>query len=141
MIPMIPYATASDPDVALGIECALPAGIIVGSRWSQVEGMKGIRKHFNRLARASISACCKTPLEDSQSGYRLMETAVLKKVRLTTRRYDTETELLIKAAKAGFSLGSIPAPTLFVDGTHTSHYRAVPDTYRICIVVLRSLFW
>lgn len=116
-------------------------GIIIGSRWSQVQGMKGIRRRFNQLARAAISACCKIPLEDSQSGYRLLDTRVLKKLKLTTRRYDTETELLIKAAKAGFSILSIPAPPLFVDGTTTSHFRAVPDTYRICIVVLRSLFW
>lgn len=116
-------------------------GVIIGSRWSQVKGMKRIRRGFNWVARAAISACCKTPIEDSQSGYRLIDTQILRKIKLTTCRYDTETELIIKAAQAGFAILSIPAPTLFVDGTATSHFRSVPDTYRICIVVLRSLFW
>lgn len=128
------------PDFLAAYEKNRP-GIIIGSRWSQAEGMKGLRRYFNRLARAAISACCAAPLEDSQSGFRLIEAQVLKKIKLTTNRYDAETELLIKAAKAGFAVHTIPAPTLFIDGTGTSHFRAVGDTYRICIVVLRSLFW
>jgi glycosyltransferase involved in cell wall biosynthesis len=116
-------------------------GIIIGSRWAQAAQMKRIRQFSNKVARAAISACCKTPLEDSQSGYRLIDTAVLRKVKLTTCRYDTETELLIKATRAGFPIVTIPALTLFADGTTTSYFRSVPDTYRICIVVLRSLFW
>lgn len=128
------------PDFLAAYQTHQP-GVIIGSRWSQAQNMKGIRRRFNRLARAAISASCRTPLEDSQSGFRLIEAQVLKKVKLTTCRYDAETELLIKAARAGFTLFTIPAPTLFVDGTATSHFRPVPDTYRICIVVVRSLFW
>jgi hypothetical protein len=57
-------------------------------------------------------------------------------VKLTTSRYETETELLIKAARAGFRIEGVPIPTIYED--ETSHIDAWNDTLRF-LKLLRDL--
>jgi len=65
----------------------------------------------------------------------------LKEINLFTSRFETELELLIKACNKGISVLSIPIVTKKVDGTGSSHFRPVVDTWLVCKVFLRSLFW
>jgi glycosyltransferase involved in cell wall biosynthesis len=100
-----------------------------------------LRRFWNRLGVKAVARLCHSDITDSQSGFRLIRREVLEKVDLTTSRFETELELLIKACKKGFRVLSVPINTQKVDGTASSHFRPVTDTWMVCKLFLRSLLW
>ena len=115
--------------------------ILIASRAAEFGKMTFLRRFWNRLGVKAVARLCHTDITDSQSGFRLIRTEVLKAVALSTSRFETELELLIKACKKGFSVLSVPIITQKVDGTVSSHFRPVVDTWMVCKLFLRSLFW
>jgi glycosyltransferase involved in cell wall biosynthesis len=115
--------------------------ILVASRAAEFGRMTFLRRFWNRLGVKAVARLCHSDITDSQSGFRLIRAKVLKEVSLSTSRFETELELLIKACKKGFSVLSVPINTQKVDGTGSSHFRPVVDTWMVCKLFLRSLFW
>jgi glycosyltransferase involved in cell wall biosynthesis len=114
--------------------------IIIASRAAEFGKMTFLRRFWNRLGVKAVARLCHSDITDSQSGFRLIRTEVLKAVDLSTSRFETELELLIKACKKGFSVLSVPIKTQKVDGTGSSHFRPVIDTWMVCKIFLRNLF-
>jgi glycosyltransferase involved in cell wall biosynthesis len=115
--------------------------ILIASRAAEFGRMTFLRRFWNRLGVKAVARLCHSDITDSQSGFRLIRTEVLKEINLSTSRFETELELLIKACKKGFSVLSVPITTKKVDGTDSSHFRPVADTWSVCKLFLRSLFW
>jgi glycosyltransferase involved in cell wall biosynthesis len=115
--------------------------ILIASRAAEFRRMTFLRRFWNRLGVKAVARLCHSDITDSQSGFRLIRAKVLKEVSLSTSRFETELELLIKACKKGFSVLSVPIITQKVDGTVSSHFRPVVDTWMVCKLFLRSLFW
>ena len=115
--------------------------ILIGSRGHEFEQMSFLRQFWNRLGARAVSRLCHSDITDSQSGFRLIRTDVLKSIDLTTSGFETELELLIKACKKGFSMLSLPIKSQKIDGTDSSHFRPVADTWAVCRLFLRSLLW
>ncbi len=115
--------------------------ILITSRAAEFWKMTFLRRFWNRLGVKAVARLCHADITDSQSGFRLIRTEVLKEIRLSTSRFETELELLIKACKKGFSVLSVPIFTQRVDGTGSSHFRPVADTWLVCKIFLQSLFW
>ena len=78
-------------------------------------------------------------IEDSQSGYRLIAAEVLRQVSLETDGYEMESELLIKAARLGFRIVSVPIRTVYAD--EESFIHPLRDTGRFIALVWRSFSW
>ena len=93
----------------------------------------------NRATSAVISARSGTRIDDSQSGYRLIDAKILREVELVTGKYETESEILIKAARMGARISSVPIRTIYADEKSTIH--PVRDTIRFFALVFRSFFW
>jgi glycosyltransferase involved in cell wall biosynthesis len=104
------------------------ADLVVGSRRSDPGRMPRIRRLSNRMTSWLASRAAGSRLPDSQSGYRLIRTSVLRAVPLRTSHYETETEILIGAARKGFRIDSVPIPGLY--GDETSHISVWRDTGR-----------
>ena len=115
--------------------------ILIASRAAEFGKMTFLRRFWNRLGVKAVARLCHSDITDSQSGFRLIRTKVLKEVDFSTSRFETELELLIKACQKGFSVLSVPINTQQVDGTGSSHFRPVADTWLVCKIFLRSLFW
>ena len=116
--------------------------IVIGSRMAEAEKIPGIRYWTNRVGVFFISWAAGQPLADSQSGFRLYCREVLESIPLWTSRYDTETEILIKAGMRGMKITCVPIKTIYYeDELHHSSFRPFPDTFLICMVFLKSLFW
>jgi len=115
--------------------------ILIASRAAGFGKMTFLRRFWNRLGVKAVARLCHSDITDSQSGFRLIRTEVLRGIDLSTARFETELELLIKACKKGFSVLSVPINTQKVDGTASSHFRPVTDTWMVCKLFLRSLFW
>jgi glycosyltransferase involved in cell wall biosynthesis len=114
--------------------------ILIASRASEFGKMTFLRRFWNRLGVKAVARLCHSDVTDSQSGFRLIRTGVIKEVDLSTSGFETELELLMKACKKGFSVLSVPITAQRVDGTGASHFRPVVDTWLVCKVFLQNLF-
>jgi glycosyltransferase involved in cell wall biosynthesis len=109
-------------------------GILIASRRSQFEQMAGLRKLWNRIGVWCIWKRTGFEITDSQSGFRCYAGDVLK-----SNGYALEMEILLKAWKSGFTVGSLPVAARVADGRSTSHYRPVHDTFNISMTFLRNM--
>ncbi|HIO50709.1 TPA: glycosyltransferase family 2 protein [Candidatus Poribacteria bacterium] len=87
--------------------------IIIGARIHDRIKMPRHRRFNNWLVSSVGSVLCGQEVKDFQSGFRLIRTEVLRSVELHTERYETESELLIKAGRIGFKIQSIPINTIY----------------------------
>jgi len=115
------------------------ADVVVGSRMQDPGPMPWLRVAVNRFTSFVVSRMAGTRLTDSQSGYRWISARVLGAVPLESRRFDAESEILIKAACLGFTIREIPMPALY--GEETSRIHPFRDTLRFFRLVGRSLRW
>jgi glycosyltransferase involved in cell wall biosynthesis len=115
--------------------------ILIASRAMGFDRMTFLRRFWNRLGVRAVSRMCHADITDSQSGFRIIRQEVIRAVPLTTFRFETELELLIKACIKGFLVLSIPIHVSKIDGTDSSHFRPVADTWQVCKIYLKSLFW
>src|SRR4030067_1156330 len=116
--------------------------IIVGSRMHAKSYMPKYRYRCNIVGVILISVAARQYIADTQSGYRLYDVNILKDINIQFPRFQTETEILIKAGKKGYKITSVPIKAIYNDRTETkSHFKRVADTYNISILVLKSCLW
>jgi glycosyltransferase involved in cell wall biosynthesis len=114
-------------------------GILIASRYTQFNEMAGLRKFWNRFGVWCMRKRTGFEISDSQSGFRYYSSTLLTAVALSKSGYDLEMEILMKAWKSGFTIGSLPVAARVADGRSTSHYRPVRDTWNICMTFLRHM--
>lgn len=104
------------------------AGIIIGNRMQDASGMPAIRYLTNKTMSKIISRICRREIPDSQCGFRLIRKDLLKKIKLSSSNYEIESEILIKAAQAGFKIESVPITTIYRE--EKSYVNPIIDTFR-----------
>lgn len=114
------------------------ADIVLGTRMGAHEGMPLLRLLTNLVTSSIISALCRCRVTDSQTGYRLIKTEVLRNVSLETANYETESEILIKAAGKKFSIVETPIRTIYAG--QLSKIKPGRDTLRFIKLVYKSIF-
>ena len=92
------------------------SALIVGNRMGMTRGMPVLRLITNFLMSKFISLIVKQNIPDTQCGFRLVKKELLGKIDLSTSKYETESEVLIKAAHLGFKIESIPVKTIYFGG-------------------------
>jgi glycosyltransferase involved in cell wall biosynthesis len=102
--------------------------IIIGSRRNDLARMPLSRKFTNRTTSLVISLLSNCYVPDVQSGYRLIDLKIFDRVRLRTRNFQTESELVCKAGLAGYRIGSIPISAIY--GNERSYILPLRDTVR-----------
>ncbi len=114
------------------------ADLVVGSRRHEIHRMPRDRQLSNRLTSLILSVLTAHRIPDSQSGYRALRTTLLRKVfPLWTSRYDTESEILYKALRAGARVRFVPIPVV---SAPASHIRRIPDTLRF-LKLMGRMIW
>jgi glycosyltransferase involved in cell wall biosynthesis len=113
--------------------------LLIASRRSQFEQMSGLRRQWNRFGVWCFLKRTGFSVDDSQSGFRFYSARLLRDVELTSDGYEMEMEILMKAWRKGFRVGSIPVAARVADGRATSHYRPVRDTWKICMTFLKYM--
>ena len=111
--------------------------IIVGSRRNAFGRMSFARYLSNSITTTVVSILAGTKISDSQTGYRIIRASFLKAVKLKTSRYQMESELLIKAARQGFKIGSLDITNIPGSTSHISHLK---DTLRFLIMAIQTLW-
>lgn len=111
--------------------------IVVGSRRKEFGRMSFARFLSNSITTTVVSILAVQRIADSQTGYRIIRASVLKSVKLETSRYQMESELLIKAARQGFKIGSLDITNIPSGTSHISHLK---DTLRFVKMALQTLW-
>ncbi len=125
-----------DPAYAPRLLAALAdADVVVGTRDRGGE-MPARRRVTNALSAAAARRLGRCDIPDPQSGFRALRSTVLRTVRGRGDRYEYETDLLLRAARAGFRIASVPVPTIYGP---PSHFREVRDGLRVVAVFCRHL--
>jgi hypothetical protein len=112
------------------------ADMIIGNRMHDTSSMPAVRIHTNRFMSSLISwlACQRVP--DTQSGFRLIKTDVLKAITLESSNYEIESEMILKAAWAGFRMESVPIKTVYRD--EKSRINPILDAIRFIVFLART---
>lgn len=127
-------------DIPLFIEAAgkSSSAVFIGNRMSSLKGMPLFRIITNRFMSWFLSSIVKQKVYDTQCGFRLLKREVLEKLNLTTRKYETESEILLKASRLGFKIDSVPVTTVYLD--EKSKINPVVDTLRFIRFILKELW-
>jgi len=117
----------------------LNTDLIIGTRKQNLSEMPYLRFLVNKTTSLVTSILAGVRINDSQSGYRLIKRSLIEKINLKTGRFQTETEMIIKAARAGFNIKEIPIKTIYFD-KFKSYINPFVDTVRFIKLVLHMLW-
>lgn len=96
------------------------ADFVIGSRLIKVQGKRPlIRKISNFITTSLIRLKLGISVKDTQSGFRAIRREFLPEIE--SKRYEVETEVLIKAVKKGARVKEVPVSMIY--GVETGHFR------------------
>ncbi|RJP28840.1 MAG: glycosyltransferase family 2 protein [Candidatus Omnitrophota bacterium] len=112
--------------------------LIIGNRLINRKNMPLIRLATNRFMSWLLSLIARQKIPDTQCGFRLIKKRLLEKISFSTKKYETESEIIIKAARLGFKIGSIPVTTVY--SGEKSNINPFIDTVRFIKFIWRELW-
>jgi glycosyltransferase involved in cell wall biosynthesis len=112
--------------------------VICGNRMTDHKGMPWVRLVTNKIMSGLISLVCRQKIHDSQCGYRLIRSEVLRNVQLSSSAFEIESEVLIKSSKKHYRIASVPVKTIY--GNEVSKINPFFDTARFIIYIVREMF-
>jgi glycosyltransferase involved in cell wall biosynthesis len=116
------------------------ADLVLGTRDHLFIAMSPTRRTANRMSSWAISWAAGRPLSDIQTGFRLYTRRLVEATGFSETRFDAESAVVVRAARLGFVIATVPIRLGFADGRTTSHYRPLVDSLRIARSVFRARF-
>jgi glycosyltransferase involved in cell wall biosynthesis len=113
------------------------ADLVIGSRYSSRKSAaaKKLNVAGVRLFNFLIRILTRVEVSDSQSGYRVMQAALLRKMGLESSGYEIESEMLVKTAQQGFRIREVPIS--FEQRTYgVSRLDPVADGFKILFSIM-----
>ena len=112
--------------------------LVLGVRDHLFGDMSAVRRASNRLSSRAISFAAGQPLADIQTGFRYYSRRLIEDVGFPEARFEAESAVVVRAARRGFRVITVPVRLGFADGRTTSHYRPLMDSLRIAGAVTRA---
>ena len=116
------------------------ADLVIGARPFARDLMSRSRYYANTIGSRLASALIGCEIKDSQSGFRLFRIDKLSKIKLRSRRYEIEMEVLIKMAQSGCTIAHSPIRMIYFNDDAHSKLRPIRDTTRTCLWSLAYRF-
>ncbi len=110
--------------------------MVIGNRMSNVSTMPFIRRFANHTSSFLISLFSGQMIRDSQNGFRYYKLSSVMVLPLKATKYDLETEVIFKAARAGQRIGWVPTRTIYRNEAR-SKFNSVTDTLRFIGALVR----
>jgi len=101
-------------EIPLILRCMMENKVdfVIGSRFFDTDVNNAKIPNVNRIGNRMFSDLIRlftgVKISDSQSGFRAIRSSVIKKMRLNSRGYEVESEMLVKALKMGVRVAEIP---------------------------------
>jgi glycosyltransferase involved in cell wall biosynthesis len=124
-----------DVDNFFGKMAETDADIVIGNRMLDTASMPVLRKITNRIMSRVISNMCGQEIPDTQCGFKLVKRNVLETIKFEFSNFEIESEILLKAAKNGFKIESVPVKTVYRD--EASKIKPIFDTIRFISFLIK----
>jgi glycosyltransferase involved in cell wall biosynthesis len=115
------------------------AAMVIGERVFVRDEMPASRYWANVIGSWALATLMGVDLTDTQSGFRVVRTDVLRQLPLEATGYEFETELVVKLARRGAQIARVPIKAVY--GAEKSKIRPVRDTTRNIILALVYRFF
>jgi glycosyltransferase involved in cell wall biosynthesis len=112
--------------------------MVIGERTGILSKMPLHRQLSNKTVNLVVSLLSGVRTADVQCGFRFLDLKIFDNVRLKTNNYQTESEMVIKAARNRYRIGFVPITTIY--GNEKSHIRGLIDTMRFVNMAVRFLW-
>jgi glycosyltransferase involved in cell wall biosynthesis len=112
--------------------------LVLGIRDHLFGEMGPVRRASNRLSSKAISFAAGQCFSDIQTGFRFYSRRLIEEVGFPEARFEAESAVVVRAARRGFKVVTVPVRLGFADGRTTSHYRPLLDSLRIAGAVTRA---
>jgi glycosyltransferase involved in cell wall biosynthesis len=123
--------------VLLEVSDADLEALVIGARRVDPGSVTPMRAFGNRFANRWVEIASGLALPDTQSGFRVYPLRTTASLGCRAGHFAFETEVLIRAARAGVAVRSVPVAVYYPPvAERRSHYRPFLDTVRIIFVVL-----
>ena len=96
-----------------------------------------VRNITNKFMSCVISKLCGRKIPDTQCGFRLIKRKAVEDINLESSNYEIESEFLIKAAKKGFKIYSVPIKTVYKG--EKSKINPIIDTIRFISLLINTV--
>jgi glycosyltransferase involved in cell wall biosynthesis len=114
-----------------------PSALIIGARQLADTQIAALNLFGNRFANRWVERACGRAISDTQSGFRVYPIGPTLDLGVRAARFAFETEVLIRAVRAGVPIRSVPVRVYYPPPEQrASHYRRFTDTVRIVLVVV-----
>lgn len=118
----------------------IPWGIIIGSRFTSHNKIPSYRYYPNKVGKIILTKITGKDLKDTQSGFRIYRSELLKHLSLKSNRFELETEIIFKTIKMGYGIHFVPIQVIYPENERQkTNFRPIVDTYRISIMVLLKM--
>lgn len=112
-----------------------PDSLLIGARNLTADNMPSKNTFANKFSNFWYKVETGKKLVDTQSGFRLYPLDKLRKIRLITRRYEFEVEIIVRAAWRGVNVKNVPIKVYYPpEGERISHFRPLRDFTRISLL-------
>ena len=119
--------------------------LLVGDRNMSQDGIPGKSTTGNKFSNFWFLVVTGTVLHDTQSGYRLYPLKVVNGIKLFTKKFELEIEVIVKAAWRDVEVRNIPIKVFYDKENRISHFRPFKDIVRIVLLyiwfVMASFFY
>ncbi len=95
------------------IQAARHFEIVTGNRLNDLSGMPLARRFSNFTTSFLLSLKCRQKIQDSQCGFRCYRVNILEEILPESSGFEAESEILIKASRKGYKIGSVEIPTIY----------------------------
>jgi len=120
------------------IRAGTSADIVLGCRRFSLKTMPPDRLFSNTMTSLILSILLRKRIPDSQCGYRLIKTAPLKAITLRSSRFELESELIIRFARARYKFAFVEIPVIY--NKEKSKIKRFSDTMAFISLILREIF-
>jgi glycosyltransferase involved in cell wall biosynthesis len=110
------------------------AAMVIGERTFVRGGMPASRYWANVIGSWALATLMGVDIRDTQSGFRVVRTDILRRIPLEATGYEFETELVVKLARRGAHIARVPIKAVY--GSESSKIRPVRDTTRNIVLAL-----
>ena len=111
-----------------------PMTVLMGSRNMQQEGVPQKSSFGNKFSNFWFKVETWISLPDTQTGYRVYPLKPLSKMRLLTRRFELEIEIIVRLAWKNLPFKPVPIRVKYDPEERVSHFRPGPDFFRISVL-------
>jgi glycosyltransferase involved in cell wall biosynthesis len=110
--------------------------LVLGGREHLFAKMSKLRQRSNGISSGLISWVAGQPVGDVQTGFRIYTRELIAATGFPESRFEAESAVVVRAARKGFRIVTVPIELGFADGRCTSHYRPIVDSVRIARAVI-----